>query len=132
MIQFKTNNSELIYNKKYLKAGKNPLQKIDSVYRKDENCYPKVFLEKFIHNFFLEKFKKFWFLGLWKFLVKYKTTFFRKNIRSIKFYFRNYINPGARKFYFQKYKKNMKLKSSISQNIRNFLILDFKVLFPET
>ena len=45
-----------MYNKKYLKAEKNSLQKIDSVYRKDENCYAKVFLEKFIHNCFLEKF----------------------------------------------------------------------------
>ena len=25
---------------------------IDSVYKKDENYYPKVFLEKFIHIFF--------------------------------------------------------------------------------
>ena len=27
---------------------------IDSVYQKDENYYPKVFLEKFIHKFFKE------------------------------------------------------------------------------
>ena len=25
---------------------------IDSVYKKDENCYPKVFLERFIHKLF--------------------------------------------------------------------------------
>ena len=52
----KTNfNSELIYNKKYIKAEERfntkksfhcfyiPLILFDSVYRKDENCYPKVF-----------------------------------------------------------------------------------------
>ena len=44
-----------MYNKKYLKVEKNSLQKIDSVYRKDENFYAKVFLEKFIHNCFLER-----------------------------------------------------------------------------
>ena len=31
-----------------------PVILIDSVYRKDKNYYPKVFLEKFIHNFFGE------------------------------------------------------------------------------
>ena len=49
-------NSELIYGKKYLKAEKNhthakgglqclhaPLILIDSIYRKEENYYPKVF-----------------------------------------------------------------------------------------
>ena len=67
-------NSELIFNKKYVKAEKkfNTQKKlsmflytsnmIDSVYRKDENYYPKVILEKFIH-IFLEKYKKVWFLG---------------------------------------------------------------------
>ena len=51
-------NSELVYNKKYLKAKKiNTKERfhwvyaqvilIDSVYRKDENYYPKVFLEKY-------------------------------------------------------------------------------------
>ena len=45
---------------------------IDPVYTKDENYYPKVFLEKFIHNFFLEKYKKFWFLRLCKFVLKQK------------------------------------------------------------
>ena len=59
-------NSELIYNKKYLKAEKRfntkesfqcfyiPVILFDSVYRKDRKYYPKVFLEKFIHNFFGE------------------------------------------------------------------------------
>ena len=53
-------NSKLIYNKKYLKDKKKfntkesfqcfftPVILIDSVYRKDENYYRKVFLEKFI------------------------------------------------------------------------------------
>ena len=52
-------NSELIYSKKYLKVEKNinskrgfqclyaPVLLIDSIYRKDENYYPKVFLEKY-------------------------------------------------------------------------------------
>ena len=35
-----------------------------SVYRKDGDYYPEVFFEKFILNFFFEKYKKFWFLGL--------------------------------------------------------------------
>ena len=59
-------NSELIYNKKYLKAEKRfntkesfqcfyiPVILFDSVYRKDRKYYPKVLLEKFIHNFFGE------------------------------------------------------------------------------
>ena len=49
-------NSELIYSTKNLKAGKKintkggfhckytPIALIDSIYRKDENVYPKVFL----------------------------------------------------------------------------------------
>ena len=52
-------NSKLIYSKKYLKAEKKinakggfqclhtPVMLIDSIYRKDENFYPKVFLEKY-------------------------------------------------------------------------------------
>ena len=52
-------NSELIYSKKYLKAEKKINTKggfqflyatiilIDSIYRKYENYYPKVFLEKY-------------------------------------------------------------------------------------
>ena len=59
-------NSKLIYNKKYLKAERRfntkesfqsfyiPVILFDSVYRKDGNYYPKVFSEKFIHNFFEE------------------------------------------------------------------------------
>ena len=55
-------NSELVYNKKYIKAGNKintkesfqciyiPVILIDLVYRKDENYYPIVFLEKY-HSF---------------------------------------------------------------------------------
>ena len=57
-------NSELIYSKKYLKAEKRLIPKesfkcfyipvifFDSVFRKDEKYYPKVFLDKFIQNYF--------------------------------------------------------------------------------
>ena len=57
-------NRELIYIKQYLKAEKRfntkesfqcfyiPVILFDSVYRKDGNYYPKVFLEKCIYNFF--------------------------------------------------------------------------------
>ena len=63
------NNGEPIYSKKYLIAKKKkfntkegfqclhrkvipvPVILIDSVYRKDENCYPKLFLEKRFHLF---------------------------------------------------------------------------------
>ena len=91
----KTFNSELIFNKKYLKAKKRfntkesfqcfyiPVILFDSVYRKDGIYYPKVFLEKFIHNFFLEKYKKFWFSGLWKCLRKYKEFF--RGFRFLKY-----------------------------------------------
>ena len=60
-------NSELVYNKKYIKRENKmntkeslqcfyiPVMLIDSVYRKDENYYPKVILEK--HN--LIKIQKF-------------------------------------------------------------------------
>ena len=53
-------NSEIIYNKKYLKVEKRlntkesfwffyiPVVLFDSVYRKDGSYYPKVFLGKFI------------------------------------------------------------------------------------
>ena len=69
-------NSELIYNKKYLKAKKRistkksfqcfyiPVILFDSVYRKDGNYYPKVFLEKFIHNVFWRNIRNFSFWGI--------------------------------------------------------------------
>ena len=68
-------NSEFMYNKKYLKAERKFNTKesfqcfymlvilIDSVYRKDENYYPQVFLEKFIHNFFLRNIGNLGFRG---------------------------------------------------------------------
>ena len=40
-----------------------PVILIDSVYRKDENYYPKVFLEKFIHNFVWRNITNFNFWG---------------------------------------------------------------------
>ena len=67
----KKNNSELVCNKKYVKAEKNfnateILQcfyilviLIDSVYKKDEHYYPKVFLEKVIHNVFRRSIRNF-------------------------------------------------------------------------
>ena len=36
---------------------------VDSVYRKDGNYYPKVFLDKFIHNFFWRNIRNFGFCG---------------------------------------------------------------------
>ena len=60
-------NRKLIYNKQYLKAEKRfntkesfqcfyiPVILFDSVYRKDGNYYPKVFLEKLFYNFFKKK-----------------------------------------------------------------------------
>ena len=68
-------NSELKYNKKYLKGEKRFNTKenfqyfftsvvlFDLAYGIDRNYYPKLFLEKR----FLEKHKKFWFLGLLKY-----------------------------------------------------------------
>ena len=65
----------MIYNKKYLIATKQfntkeslqcfytPVILIDSVYRKDEKYYPKMFLEKFIHNFFWRNIRNFGFWG---------------------------------------------------------------------
>ena len=61
-------NSELIYNKKYLKAKKRfntkesfhcfyiPAILFDSVFKKDGNYYSKAFLKKFIYNFFYQVF----------------------------------------------------------------------------
>ena len=69
-------SSELIYNKKYLKAEEKFNTKesfqcfyiqvvlIDSVYRIDENCSPRVFLEKLIQKFFSRCITNF---GIWGF-----------------------------------------------------------------
>ena len=97
-IIIKKNKSGFMYNKKYLKSEKRfntkenfqcfyiPITLFDSVYIKDGNYYPKVFLEKFIHSFLLQKHNKFWFMGLWKLLLKYN----------------NFSKLGTRKFRFLK------------------------------
>ena len=54
-----------------------PVILFDSVYKKDGNYYPIVFLEKFIYNFFWKNTRNFGFSGLWKFLLKYKEFFWR-------------------------------------------------------
>ena len=68
-------NTGLICNKKHLKAEKRfntkegfqcfyiPVILFDSAYRKDRNYYPRVFLERFIHNFFWRNIKKNCFWG---------------------------------------------------------------------
>ena len=60
-------NSKLVYNEKYIKAENKintkegiqcfyiPVTLIDSVYRKDENYYPKEVLEKYYSKMYLEK-----------------------------------------------------------------------------
>ena len=74
-------NSEIIYNKKYLKARKRFNAKerfqrfymllilFDSVYAKEGNYHLKVFLEKNLFITFLEKYK-YWVLGNSKFFLK--------------------------------------------------------------
>ena len=42
-----------------------PVILIDSVYRKDENYYPQVFLEKFINSFLRRSIRIFGFWGFW-------------------------------------------------------------------
>ena len=66
-------NSQLIHNKKYLKDEKRfnikesfqcfyiSVTLFDSVYRKNGNYRPKVFLEKFIYSFFWRNIKNFSF-----------------------------------------------------------------------
>ena len=67
-------NTELICNKKFLKAKKIhhkrklsmiyiPVILIDPVYRKDEHYYPIVFLGNLIHNLFLRSIRNFDFWG---------------------------------------------------------------------
>ena len=95
-------NSGLIYNKKYRKAEKRfntkesfqcfyiPVILFDSVYRKDRNYYPKVFLEKFIYNFFWRSIINFWGFGssscnIRKFcFLKYKEVFRVSVFQSIR------------------------------------------------
>ena len=50
-----------------------PVILIGLVYKKDENCHPKLFVEKLIYLFiylFIYFFEKFQFLGVWKFLLR--------------------------------------------------------------
>ena len=65
-------NSKHTYNKKYLKAEKRFNAKeglflytsnICLIYRKNRNYYSKVFLEKFVHNYFWRRIINFVFLG---------------------------------------------------------------------
>ena len=83
-----------------------PVILIGSFYRKNENCYPKVFLEKLIHDFFGEKkFFGFWDFGRfsWKYFLKKSKSFFSLWLESS-------ISTNIRKAFFWK-------------NIRKFLIL---------
>ena len=57
----------------------------------------------------------FFFSGFASFFLKYKTIF----------------KVGARQFHFQKYKKNVRLESSISANMKKFLILELKSSISE-
>ena len=131
-------SSELIYIKKYLKAEKRCNTKenfpenfsytvvilFNSVYRKDGNFYPEVFLETFIHNLFFEEYKKFRFLVVWKLLLKYKKVPIPKIYRIFSAFsfpepyeqlsfepkmfdflkYNNFFNLGTRKFHSLKYK----------------------------
>ena len=92
---------------------------IDSVNRKDENYDPKVFLEKFVHNFF-------WNFGLWNFLelvaIRFQFQKYEKHFKSglflffelqnfcflialYKTFFRVSISLNIRKFHFLKHNK---------------------------
>ena len=97
-----------------------PVILIGSFYRKNENCYPKVFLEKLIHDFFGEK-NFFWLLGFWTFLLK---IFFEK-IQEL-------FQLVARKFHFHKYKKSVflkKYKKVLNLVTKTFHFLKYKKIF---
>ena len=76
VIWLKKIDGELVCNKKNLKAEKKfitkecfqcfniPIILIESVYRKDENLFPKMFTERSIHNFLLRGMRNFGFCGL--------------------------------------------------------------------
>ena len=56
--------TELFNKKERFQCFYIPVMLFDSVYRKDGNYYPKVFLEKFVDNFFFEKYlRNFGFSG---------------------------------------------------------------------
>ena len=80
--------------------------------------YPKVFLENLFQTFF-GKYDKVWFLGLWKFPMKYKI----------------FSKLGARKLHFLKYKKLFKTGFFLLFELGKFLpeISEFFLgfLFPE-
>ena len=113
------------------------------VYRKDGNYYPKGFLEKFVHNFYLEKYK-FCFLGLWKFLLKCKK-FFKIGARKISFL--NYKELFGVLFFFRflskesyslKYEKFFSVsvswnirKTFFWENIKYFLTLEQESLISQ-
>ena len=128
--------SELIYNKKYLKAERRfntkesfqgfyiPVILFDSVYRKDENFYPKRILEKYIHNIFWKNIINFafWGFGSFSWNIRSFLGFFSWNMRKFRFLkykelFRDFHLPIKlrkykkffRAFRFLKYKKNFLL-----------------------
>ena len=57
-ISLKEIDANLVYNKKYLNINSKedsqcfyvPVMLIYSIYRKDDNCYPKEFLQKYSFN----------------------------------------------------------------------------------
>ena len=56
--------TELFNKKERFQCFYIPVILFDSVYRKDGNYYPKVFLEKFVDNFFFQKYlRNFGFSG---------------------------------------------------------------------
>ena len=65
MIKDEKNNNKYmtIWEKGSLQCFYIPVILFDSVYRKDGNYFPKVFLEKFIHNFFWRSIINFGFGG---------------------------------------------------------------------
>ena len=82
----------------------------DSVYRKIENYYPKVFLEKYC---FTEDIKVFCINSDEEYYDEECINLFLKALKLESFLL--------------KYKKDMRLQISISGNIRNFLILKLEI-----
>ena len=86
-------NSKLVYNKKYLKAEKKSTQKkafnvilTVSVYKKDENYYSKVFLEKYNFN---DSYNVWWFCWFWTPMKKIQMM----KIRFISLFFKKDNQP---------------------------------------
>ena len=82
----------------------------DSVYRKIENYYPKVFLEKYC---FTEDMKVFCINSDEEYYDEECINLFLKALKIESFLLKN--------------KKDMRLQISISGNIRNFLILKLEI-----